>query len=365
MDSQTPDPGGGTIEAHYDLIQELGSGCYSTVYKARDKISGEIVALKKVKIFDKMQGLPMAYYRESKFLMNNSHENIISLKKIFNCHENHQIYLVLECCECDLNSLIKEGHGLNYKNVKQYMLQILNALGYMHSKNIAHRDIKPSNVLIDSEGKIKLADFGLARNLDHTIKPLTYNVVTMSYRAPELLMHDNHYTTSIDIWSLGCLLYTLITGKILFNSTSSNEVSRLMSIFNICGSPNNDNWPEFANYPNSNIFMSSLCNCEPILHEYLEDNLPKQFYCIIDLIEKMLSLDPSKRPTVAEILSHPFFTDETPFDINSSDSFMQQLSKISYLECNSYKLNHSPKLLRPQRIVPPPMITVGFAPYNM
>lgn len=341
-----PDPG---ITEKYEIIQKVGEGYYSDVFMARNSQTGVIVALKKIKTFG--NGLPISFYRELKAYKSLSHPNILKMVDDPYKDKNNNLFLVLEYCESDLNKIIGASHRMPIGNFKKYMKELLMGLKYMHDRNIAHRDLKPANALVDKNGTLKLTDFGLTRSIS-TNQPMTTKVVTMNYRAPELFLNNSHYSLAIDIWSLGCMFYFIATGgENLFNCTKHDDVNRLKSIFEICGSPTDENWSDFKNYPNSCLFLK-MKKMKSQLKDVLLLRLPKQYHCIIGLIEQMLSLDPRKRPTVDQILEHPFFSqvEESDFVSNTSINLNSGFKKLKTIpDVSPIKLNF-------------PTIEIGFEP---
>ena len=216
----------------YDIQQKLGKGAYGIVWRAIDKKTKEVVALKK--IFDAFQNATDAQrtFREIMFLQEmNGHEHIIRLTNVLKADNDRDIYLVFEYMETDLHAAIRAN--ILQEIHKQYILwQSLKALKYMHSAELLHRDMKPSNLLLNSECQVKIADFGLARSLEHQEDAhMTEYVATRWYRAPEILLGSVHYTYGVDMWSIGCILGELIGGKPMFPGTSTlNQLERVMEI---------------------------------------------------------------------------------------------------------------------------------------
>ncbi|KAK8861072.1 hypothetical protein M9Y10_012766 [Tritrichomonas musculus] len=342
---------GPTINSQFYVISQVGRGGYGSVFKAIDLSNGEVVALKKVFTFDPHTGIPSSFYREIKCLKEmDGNENIVKLKQIIRSKEEHCFYLVLDYCEYDLCGLV-HNYGLTYEQAQTYMKQILNAVRSMHSKEFVHRDLKPSNIFLTVENVVKVGDFGLTRKLDKT-RPLTSKVITQSYRPPEVLLGDSHYGPAVDIWSLGCVFYEMITNKVLFCPSSSTDISQLMSIFSICGTPTQENWPGFDKLPNSNLIKNTK-TIKSTLRELLERDVPQELSIIIDLLESMLQLDPSKRINIEQVMSHPFFADD----------FV--LPALSYPETHAANIVSIPiarniikidSLLMHERILPPPIL---------
>jgi serine/threonine protein kinase len=234
------------------------------------------------------------------------------------------------------------------------MGQLLSAVSALHELGFVHRDLKPANVFVTRANEVKLGDFGLARRL--IAKELTQEVVTPCYRAPELLLGDTHYGAAVDVWSLGCVLYEMITGRLLFDRLTSREsvVGQLGSIFKICGSPTADDWPEFADLPEAR-FVQFVRQYPPALRDVLDETLPEQFDCVKDLIQAMLQLNPAKRISVAAALTHPFF------------QFCAQLPPLRFPELHASDVQRGPDvgcqppprggaLMKPVRAVPPPVV---------
>lgn len=342
---------GPTINSRYFVISQIGRGGYGSVFKAVDLTNGEIVALKKVFTFDRHSGLPISFYRERNCLKEMSgNENIVKLIQTFHSKEENCLYLVLEYCEYDLCALI-HNYRLTYEQAQTYMKQILLSVQAMHSKDYVHRDLKPSNIFITRENVVKIGDFGLTRKLDKS-RPLTSKVITPSYRPPEVLLGDSHYGKAVDIWSLGCVFYEMITNKVLFRPSASTDISQLMSIFSICGTPTQESWPGFENLPNANLIEKQK-PIQSTLRELLERDVPSQMSNIIDLLESMLQLDPSKRLKIEQVMSHPFF----------AGNF--ELPNLSYPETHANDIVSIPitrniikidPLLRHERILPPPIL---------
>lgn len=253
------------------------------------------------------------------------HENIINYSSTVRSNNDNSLYLVLDYCEYDLAVLIN-NYGLSQFQLKSYMKQLLLGLSSLHDHGYVHRDIKPSNVFVTKDNKIKLGDFGLTRKIfDNNSdvdcfldcssqlsrdRTMTTQIMTQSYRPPEVLLEDTNYDQSIDIWSLACVFYEMLTGKVLFYSSSSTVFSQLASILRICGSPNQENWPGFDKLPKAN-YIDMMQKFVPALRELLELTIPPQYHCLIDLLQSMLQLDPKKRINAHQALSHPFFNDQT------------------------------------------------------
>nr|GMD53565.1 probable serine/threonine-protein kinase At1g54610 [Ipomoea batatas] len=258
----------------YDKLSKVGQGTYSNVYKARDRNSGKIVALKKVR-FDTSEPESVKFMaREIIILQKLNHPNIIKLEGVATSRMQYSLYLVFDFMPSDLSTIITrpDAAPLTEPQVKCYMQQLLSGLQHCHERGILHRDIKGSNLLIDKDGRLKIADFGLANSFQSkSKKPLTSRVVTLWYRAPELLSGATDYGVGVDLWSAGCLLAEMFHGRPIM--PGRNEIEQLHKIFKLCGSPSEDYWKK-AKLPAS---FRPAQPYKPSFHVALPD-LPESSY---------------------------------------------------------------------------------------
>lgn len=229
---------------NYEKLEKVGEGTYGAVYKARCRETNELVALKKLKLESETEGFPITSIRETITLLKGEHENVIGVREIVFGNQLDQIYIVMDYMDRDLKSLMQDmKRPFKIEEVKLLMKQLLSAVAHLHNNWILHRDLKTSNLLIN-KGKLKLGDFGLAREYGSPLKQYTNKVVTLWYRAPELLLQTGRYSTPIDVWSIGCIFGELLTRKPLFPGQSESQQIDL--IFRTLGSPNEELWPGYG-----------------------------------------------------------------------------------------------------------------------
>lgn len=293
--------------SRYEKHEKLGEGSYGVVYRATDKVTNQIVALKILKLnnYDD-DGVPSNLLREISILKSINHINIITLTDVST--QSYPIYLAFEYIDIDLNRLMNmRKRHLRRSDVKSYAYQMLAGVYYLHSHRIIHRDIKPENILISRNGVLKLCDFGMARYYNVPMRPYTKGVVTLWYKAPEIIL-GGFYELSIDIWSIGCILYQMITDTPLFRG--DGQIDQLMKIINVLGTPNEDTCPGFCSKVKDDmgIELPEKPGCD--LAAMMNGGDP----LLIDLVLRMLKFDPMKRISAKEALCHPYF-DDIPIEL--------------------------------------------------
>ncbi|CAA0395797.1 putative protein-serine/threonine kinase CMGC-RCK family [Arabidopsis thaliana] len=280
----------------YKLIKEVGDGTFGSVWRAINKQTGEVVAIKKMKkkyySWDECINL-----REVKSLRRMNHPNIVKLKEVI--RENDILYFVFEYMECNLYQLMKDRQKLFAEaDIKNWCFQVFQGLSYMHQRGYFHRDLKPENLLV-SKDIIKIADFGLAREVNSS-PPFTEYVSTRWYRAPEVLLQSYVYTSKVDMWAMGAIMAELLSLRPIFPGAS--EADEIYKICSVIGTPTEETWLEGLNLANTINYQFPQLPGVP-----LSSLMPSASEDAINLIERLCSWDPSSRPTAAEVLQHPFF----------------------------------------------------------
>ncbi|KAK2981366.1 hypothetical protein RJ640_003326, partial [Escallonia rubra] len=295
----------------FEKLEKIGQGTYSSVFRARDLESGRIVALKKVR-FDNFEPESVRFMaREILILRRLDHPNIIKLEGIVTSRLSCSIYLVFEYMEHDISGLLScPDIKFSEAQVKCYTKQLLSGLEHCHSRGVMHRDIKGANLLVNNEGVMKVADFGLANFcVSGNKQPLTSRVVTLWYRPPELLLGSCDYGASVDLWSVGCVFAEILLGTPILQGRT--EVEQLHKIFKLCGSPPDDYWKK-SRLPHATLFKPQH-PYESCLWETFKE-LPKS---AVSLIERLLSVEPDKRGTASSALASEYFMTK-PYACNPS-----------------------------------------------
>ncbi|XP_053786095.1 mitogen-activated protein kinase 15 isoform X4 [Desmodus rotundus] len=298
------------VAQRYLLKRQLGKGAYGIVWKAVDRRTGEVVAIKK--IFEAFRDKTDAQrtFREIMLLQEfGDHPNIVRLLDVVQANNDKDIYLVFECMDTDLNAVICKG-GLLQDIHKRYIFhQLLRATKFIHSGGVIHRDQKPSNVLLDASCLVKLCDFGLARSLSGLPEgpegqALTEYVATRWYRAPEVLLSSSWYTPGVDMWSLGCILGEMLRGRPLFPGTST--LHQLELILQTIPPPSKEDLLALgSDYSASILHLLGARHRRP--RQALEALLPADTPLeALDLLRRLLVFAPDKRLTAAQALQHPY-----------------------------------------------------------
>ncbi|EKM83637.1 hypothetical protein AGABI1DRAFT_110285 [Agaricus bisporus var. burnettii JB137-S8] len=287
---------------NYIQLEKLGEGTYANVFKGRSRTTNEIVALKEIHL-DAEEGTPSTAIREISLMKELKHTNIVRLHDVI--HSETKLILIFEFCEQDLKKYMDQ-HGdrgaLDPKTIRSFMYQLLKGTAFCHENQVLHRDLKPQNLLINRKGELKIGDFGLARAFGVPVNTFSNEVVTLWYRAPDVLLGSRTYSTSIDVWSCGCIFAEMISGVPLFRGRDNQD--QLLHIMRIIGTPTDEQFtkilkdsPEitikqYPRYPKMN-FAQLLPRAEPLA---------------LDLLENLLKFDPADRLSASEALLHPYFT---------------------------------------------------------
>ncbi|KAL1548406.1 Cell division control protein 2 C [Salvia divinorum] len=293
----------------YQKLEKVGQGAYGTVYKAKDLSTGQLVALKKTHLPISDEGIPSSSLREVSLLQLLSHSlyivRLLSVEHVPDKNGKHLLYLVFEYLDTDLKKFIDSY--LNSPNptllpphiVQNFLYQLCNGVAHCHSQGVLHRDLKPQNLLLDKEkGILKIADLGLGRAFSVPLKNYTHEIVTLYYRAPEVLLGATHYSTAVDMWSVGCIFAEMVRMEVLFLGDS--EFRQLLTIFRLLGTPTEKEWPGVTSLRDWHAYPQ----WEP---QNLAHAVPYLGPDGVDLLSKMLIYDPADRISAKAAMDHPYF----------------------------------------------------------
>ena len=297
------------------VLERIGEGMYGEVFKTRHTQTGEHYALKKLRLQDNEEGVPITTLRELGILRHLRHRNVVMTYGVK--VQDTRAFIVMEYA-CTHMSRLLENHSFVKLTVAQcsgIIQQLLSAVAYCQQQKVVHRDIKPANVLFTADGTVKLCDFGLAKYIRNPVSygngRLTREVVTLWYRPPEILMGVPSYNASVDVWSVGCIYGELLTGIPLFKGDC--EFGQLLNVFRTLGTPTEESWPGFTNTP----FFS------PMFPRWAGEGLSvpgiaeEKAAQILPVLNGMLSVDPAGRLTVKQALRKPCFANTEPLDMNA------------------------------------------------
>jgi negative regulator of PHO system len=324
--------------SQFQQLEKLGEGTYATVYKGKNRALGTYVALKEINL-DSEEGTPSTAIREISLMKELKHENIVTLYDVI--HTENKLTLVFEYMDNDLKRYM-ELHGYNQsgaldpRTVKSFMYQLLRGILFCHDNRVLHRDLKPQNLLISSKGQLKLGDFGLARAFGIPVNTFSNEVVTLWYRAPDVLLGSRNYSTSIDMWSAGCILAEMFTGKPLFSGSSNDD--QLLKIFRIMGTPNERTWPGVSSYPN---YKSNFALFIPQDFRVLIPNIDN---LALDLLQGLLQMRPDTRLSARQALHHAWFDEYN----NPQQMYTQQSSHIQSQSNEMAPSNSNSNIMQPQ-----------------
>ncbi|KIK65399.1 hypothetical protein GYMLUDRAFT_159566 [Collybiopsis luxurians FD-317 M1] len=324
------------VKNKYNILGFISSGTYGRVYKAEDSSSGNLHAIKKFKPDKEGEvatytGISQSAIREIALNREISHENIVSLKEVI--LEEKSIYMVFEYAEHDFLQLIHH-HSQTLRSpislpvLKSLTYQLLNGLVYLHSSHILHRDLKPANILITSSGQVKIGDLGLARLSVQPLQPLSAGdkvVVTIWYRAPELLLGAKHYNSSIDCWAVACVLAELASLRPIFKGEEAKLDSKknvpfqrdqLLRIFEVLGKKD---WPSLCHLPE----YTSLKRLDPYpnrLLDWCQSRIRSQ--AGYELLQQLFMYDPDRRLSARDALGHAWFKEDPMPTVNAFASVL-------------------------------------------
>lgn len=317
----------------YEKLSVLGQGTYGKVFKVRNRQSGKLSALKKIFIHNKDVGIPTTAVREIGVLKELRHPNIVPLRNVVLDQRKRRLFLEFDLIKMDLRQYMKRfpTRRMPMASVKSVVRQILLGLEHCHSKHIVHRDLKPSNILVDpadsptlnsfiasrvrrvtaaapGQERVYLADFGLARYQPEASKDLTHEVVTLWYRAPEVLLGLNDYDFALDMWAVGCILGELLYGRALFSGEC--EITTLYRMFQVLGTPDRSSWPRCLTASEFNSQWPRWPP-KPSVWMQLRPGMTQDpdYLSAVDLLQGLLRLDPSARLSVKAALRHKFVTE--------------------------------------------------------
>ncbi|XP_023983200.1 mitogen-activated protein kinase 12 isoform X3 [Physeter macrocephalus] len=330
------------VRAVYQDLQPVGSGAYGAVCSAVDSRTGAKVAIKKLYRPFQSELFAKRSYRELRLLKHMRHENVIGLLDVFTPNETlddfTDFYLVMPFMGTDLGKLMKH-EKLSEDRIQFLVYQMLKGLKYIHAAGIIHRDLKPGNLAVSEDCELKILDFGLARQAD---SEMTGYVVTRWYRAPEVILNWMHYTQTVDIWSVGCIMAEMITGKTLFKG--SDHLDQLKEIMKVTGTPP----AEFVQRLQSAEAQNYMKGLPELEKKDFAAILTNASPLAVNLLEKMLVLDAERRVTAAKALTHPYFealhdTEDEPkaqkYDesCDDVDRTLDEWKRVTYREVLSFK----------------------------
>jgi len=290
------------FERKYEIVEKtlLGEGTYGKVYKARTTKTGETVAMKQMKLDSQEEGVPSTAIREIALLKELDHQHVVRLLDVF-CKPS-KLVLVFEFLDNDLKKYMK-AHScrLLREQVRSFAFQMLSGTEFCHASRIIHRDLKPQNLLIDARGRLKLADFGLARAYTIPAPKYTHEVVTVWYRPPEILLGSPLYGVPVDLWSCGCIMAEMATGAPLFAGDS--EIDTIFKIFKKLGTPNEQIWPGVGELPD---FKATFPKWEPVGWAKIRNTHAQVGQEGVELLERLTRYDPKRRISARRSLEQAY-----------------------------------------------------------